>query len=134
MYHDIEQAQNYGLVRTTTYTIPNATTVITVRQGPRALLRYLLRRSGGAYEAGYGFDTSRVTSKRLEVTITNEQHEAWLLRNSSSSVLIVEVDDVLLYIQAPEVYLDGVLLEQLPALQWEDVTLMSSGGAIEVQP
>ncbi len=134
MYHDIDQAESFGLVRTTTYAIPNTTTVITLRQGPRALLRNMLRRNNGSFGSGYVYNDARVSSRQIEVTIANQQHEAWLLRNNAASALVVEIDDVLLYIQAPEAYLDGVLLEQLPALQWEDVSLVPSGGAIDVQP
>jgi hypothetical protein len=108
--------------------------VVTLRQGPRALLRNMLRRNNGSFGSGYVYNDARVSSRQIEVTIANQQHEAWLLRNNAASALVVEIDDVLLYIQAPEAYLDGVLLEQLPALQWEDVSLVPSGGAIDVQP
>ena len=136
LYGGIDQAQSFGLVRSTAYAIPDTNTVLTVRQGPRTLLRHILRFRGGSYGPDYVYSADRVSSEQLEVTIANEQHDAWLLRNSGASALVVEVDDVLLYIQAPEAYLDGVLLEQLPALEWEPVMLEQGGGggAIEVQP
>ncbi len=121
-----------GWVRFTSYTVPDTTLTVEVTQGPRALLRHVLRRP--RYDQPLP-GTTFPASQPIEVTIAGAQYQAWILRNSSGgSALVVELDDVLLHIKANDAYLTGVVLEHLPALHWEDVRLTSSSSAIEVQP
>lgn len=126
-------------MRSTRYKLPDAN-VITLTQGPRALLRMMLRQTDGASgtftSAAYGSTPSPQYSKQVQVTIAGEPHDAWLLPTPTEAALVVEINDVLVYISGPANYVDGVLLEQLPALKWEPVVLpqSGSGGAIEVKP
>jgi len=135
---DVTQLQNMGLVRTTVYHVGDSNRSITVRQGPRTLLRAVLRQSGGFFNAPYSSSSPESTqqSEQVQVTIANEQYDAWLLRGATGATLIVEIDDMLVHITGPADYVGGVLLEQLPALEWEPVVLAQGGGggAIEVQP
>jgi hypothetical protein len=121
-----------GWVRSTTYQVPDTELTVEVTQGPRALLRHILRQP--RYDKPLGGPTFPV-SQPIEVTIAGAQQHAWILRSASAeAALVVELDDLLLHIKANDAYLSGVLLEHVPALQWEDVTLLSSHGAGVGQP
>jgi hypothetical protein len=125
-----------GIVRSTRYELPDSTRIVTLTQGPRALLRYLLLRTGGFFGSRYGYEEPPQQSEQVQVTIAGEQHDAWLLRGPRNAALVVEIDDVLVHFTGSADYVGGVMLEQLPALEWEPVVLGQGdgGGAIEVQP
>jgi len=103
-------------LKATTYQMPPGDWRVTIRQGPRDLLRYMLRYNRPL--PGFLPDT-RIDSKAVPVTIAGEQRTAWLLRNTRSTVLVVEVDEVLLHITSPDTgYLEGTIAERLAKLEW----------------
>lgn len=112
--------ESTGLVRSTRYALPNAGAV-TVTQGPRALLRLMLRQTDGSLGA-FAYTPAPIQgSERVQVTIAGAQHDAWVLHTAVQASLVVEIDDVLLDITGPPDYVGGVVLQRLPALKWEPV-------------
>jgi hypothetical protein len=110
---DLDQLGGTGLIRTTRYHVPGNTTQLTVRQGSPALLRHALR------NRALNPSSAWTSSRALPVTIAGQEHTAWLLEGASSTMLVVEVDDVLLIFSGTSTdFLTGPLLEALPKLEW----------------
>lgn len=65
--------------------------VVTLTQGPRRLMRNVLRYSASDPESLW------TTSRRIPVVIGGVARDAWLLQDTYNSALVVEVDDVLLH-------------------------------------
>lgn len=92
------------------YKFPPDDTAITITQGPRNLMRHILRYQSSAQ--------SWTNSQPIEVTIAGQSQTAWLLSNDTSAALVIEIDDLLVHISAPIDYLQGPILERLPQLSW----------------
>ncbi len=92
---------------------------ITVTQGPRALLRHLLRYTLPTTTPSASGD-HWTSSRKLSVMIGDAPRDVWLLEDANLSVVVFETDELLVHITGPREYLRGPLLERLPALTWID--------------
>lgn len=92
------------------YRFPPDDTAVTITQGPRNLMRHILRYQSSAQ--------SWTNSQPIEVAIAGQPRTAWLLSNDTSAALVIEIDDLLVHISAPIGYLQGPILERLPQLSW----------------
>jgi hypothetical protein len=92
------------------YRFPPDDTAVTVTQGPRSLMRHVLRYQSSAQ--GW------TSSQSIAVTIAGQPRTAWLLANDSAAALVIEIDDLLLHITGPAGYLQGPVLERLPQMVW----------------
>ena len=88
--------------------------MVTFTQGPATLMRHILRYSSNGHDIAPDWTSSRT----LSVTILDQPRTAWLLTNNMTTVLVVEVDEIMLHIVGPEEYLTGSLLNLLPQLTW----------------
>jgi hypothetical protein len=84
-----------GLLKTTTYRLPKTGDTVIIRQAARDLMRHLIH-----YQPAYGREPGNIwtTSRALPVRIEGQQRTAWLLEGEALPVLVVEVDETLLYI------------------------------------
>jgi hypothetical protein len=94
----------------TVYHFPPGDFPVTVTQGPRLLMRHILRYQS----AQHGWTESHA----LSVTIAGRDHTAWRLSDSRTAVLVLEVDDLLVHIAGPIDFLEGPVLDHLPQLVW----------------
>ncbi len=108
------------LLHVTRYRLPALNASITIRQGPRDLLQHVLRYQSRAM---LGETLTWDASRPVAVTIAGQQRAGWLITHQFQTVLVVEVDDVLLYITSePGIDLAGPFLTQLAALEWVDLS------------
>lgn len=92
---------------------------ITVTQGPRALLRHLLRYRLPTTTPSASGD-HWTSSRKLSLMISDAPRDVWLLEDAHLSVVVFETDELLVHITGPRDYLRGPLLERLSALTWVD--------------
>lgn len=105
-----------GLMQSTHYRLPESDDRITILQGPRDLLRHILRHRPVAFNMAslYG-----QTSKQLDVTIAGQPQSIWLLDELPTPSLVVEVDQTLLYITGPNaITLEREIAPLLAQLTW----------------
>lgn len=99
--------------RQTRYTLDGNSRGVTLTQGPRKYIGHALRYS--AFASSYnGVWTS---SERIPVTLAGEQRDAWLLKDASYAVLVVEADDLLLHFAGDEQDLRGFVVEHMRDLR-----------------
>lgn len=125
-------SDNSGLVSTTRYEFVGQQAPVIVRQGPRDILRHVLRYGSREQEP----DAIRWNSSTpLTATIDGQPREAWLIDTDASKALLVEVDDVLLHISGPSAdELRNVTLPMLPRLAWQDVPVAGPYLETDSQP
>lgn len=97
--------------RQTRYQLDQSNQIITLTQGPSNMMRHVLRYS--VQDA----DQHWTSSERLSTTIAGVPRDAWLLRNTTQSVLVVDLDDVLLHFAADEPVLRDFVVAHLPDLR-----------------
>jgi hypothetical protein len=108
----LQQLDQYHILKMTTYAAPDQRNRIIVRQGPRLLLRHVLRHNPLIRNPGQ--DQIWDSSTSIPVMIDGKQRTAWLIKDTFDlQSLVVEVDDILLHITG----VDRNYLEQkVPAL------------------
>ena len=68
----------------------------------------------------------------MKLVVAGQQRTAWLLQSDLMTVLVVEVDDLLLHISTPDAaYLKGPLLAELSKLEWEETRTQASVQAVD---
>jgi hypothetical protein len=112
--------ERMGLVESAAYRFPDRQALITVHQGPRMLLRHMLRYQAGLTE---GRDPVWAFSQQFSAVIAGAQRDVWLLETSSRHMLVFEIDDLLVQIEGPDRdTLTQRVLPALPKLEWAVVT------------
>lgn len=119
LYTPIHMLESLNLIKVTTYKLPTQDLRVTIRQGPRGLLRHVLRHT----ELDNGtLSLPRSASREVPVSIAGQQYTAWLLEDSPTAALVVEVDEVLLYIKGPSTAtLSAELPAELAKLEWVEI-------------
>jgi hypothetical protein len=104
------------LLKATRYRVAALGGTVTIRQGPRDFLRHVLRYQSQSMED----ETHTWTASRpATLSIDGRSLTGWIIEHRFETALVVEVDDVLLYITAsPGIALDGPLLDELGRLRW----------------
>jgi hypothetical protein len=114
----ISDLDESGMIQANRYRIQGDQESVVLRQGPRNLLRYILRTQGGRLD-----DRNRTwtSSKAFSATIAGEQRTVWLLETANQSMLVFEADDLLVQILAPDAdVLEQRVLPVLAQLKWTD--------------
>lgn len=110
------------LTKRTEYTMPPGDWNVTIRQGSRELLTRILRYNEVNPMFGDAAMYLTRSSKPIKVTVAGQERTAWLINQRSYTALVVEVDEVLLFITSDDTaYLEGTVAQMLSELVWIDV-------------
>jgi hypothetical protein len=90
VYVTLPQLELLGQLKVTTYALADGRQ-LTVRQGPRGLLRHSLRASFKQQQAS-------VSAPAIPLRIADQPREGWLIDLDGTPTLVFEVDDVLVYV------------------------------------
>lgn len=106
-----------GFVQSTIYEFDGSAEQVVIRQGPRTLLRHMLRHPQSSIDLGQS-----QPSRQISVTIAGQPRTAWLLDEPLSPALVVEVDQTLLHISGVNfTSLESIVVPRLAQLEWAPI-------------
>ncbi len=110
----IDHLEMLDLTKVTTYLVEEENVYLTVRQGPRTLLRHNLR-----LDLSMPAHHRELQAPSVRVLVVGQYRDAWLINHGTTPVLVVEVDDVLVYVSGGSSdYLQHKLPALLSKLEW----------------
>jgi hypothetical protein len=100
-----------GVWRQTRYKLDNSNSSITLTQGPRQIMRHIVRFNPSVDGVRW------ISSERFPVTIAGQPREAWLLSGATGAAVVAEVDGLLLHISGTAQTLRNFVIPHLADLR-----------------